>query len=107
MSLRTAVYNWAANVFRADTRSFSEPAQMPEISPVRMARQKLKNAACGDVLRLTLNARGGRIALARFKAKGCVAAIARGSVLTELVVGKTLKEAQHLRPEDVSAAVAL
>ena len=41
----------------------------------------------------------------QFKAKGCVAAIACGSALTELVVGKTLSEARNLRREDVSAAV--
>jgi nitrogen fixation protein NifU and related proteins len=66
---------------------------------------EIENPACGDVLRLTLQAREGRIAEARFKAKGCVAAIACGSVLTELIVGKTFKEASHLRREDVSAAV--
>jgi nitrogen fixation NifU-like protein len=47
----------------------------------------------------------GRITEARFKAKGCVAAIACGSALTELVVGKTLNEAKNLRPEEVIAAV--
>jgi nitrogen fixation NifU-like protein len=69
------------------------------------ATAEIENPACGDVLRLTLKASAGRIAQARFKAKGCVAAIACGSVLTELVMGKTLEEARNLRREDVSTAV--
>jgi NifU-like protein involved in Fe-S cluster formation len=56
-------------------------------------------------LRLTLKTSAGRITQARFKAKGCVAAIACGSALTELVTGKTLIEARNLRREDVVAAV--
>jgi nitrogen fixation NifU-like protein len=83
---------------------FQNPRNAGDIADADGAAE-IENPACGDVLRLTLKARGGRIALARFKAKGCVAAIACGSALTELVVGKTLKEAQHLRREDVSAAV--
>jgi len=66
---------------------------------------EIENPACGDVLRLTLKASAGRITLVQFKAKGCVAAIACGSALTELVVGKTLSEAGNLRRQDILAAV--
>jgi nitrogen fixation protein NifU and related proteins len=69
------------------------------------AMAEIENPACGDLLRLTLKASAGRITQARFKAKGCVAAIACGSALTELVAGKTLNEAQNLRREDVITAV--
>jgi nitrogen fixation NifU-like protein len=69
------------------------------------ATVEIENPACGDVLRLSLKASAGRISEARFKAKGCVAAIACGSALTELVVGKTLDEARKLQHEDVSGAV--
>jgi NifU-like protein involved in Fe-S cluster formation len=41
----------------------------------------------------------------KFKAKGCVAAMACASALTELVTGKTLDEARMLRREAVIAAV--
>jgi nitrogen fixation NifU-like protein len=83
---------------------FQNPRHAGEIADADAAAE-IENPACGDVLRLTLKASAGRITHARFKAKGCVAAIACGSALTELVVGKTLKEAQNLRREDVSAAV--
>ena len=69
------------------------------------ARAESENPACGDRLRLTFRISGDRIVRAQFKAKGCVAAIACGSALTELVAGKTLKEALRLRREDVSDAV--
>src|ERR1700680_398342 len=64
------------------------------------AAAEVENPACGDILRLTLKITQGRITHAQFKAKGCVAAIACGSALTELMVGKTLGEARHLRGRD-------
>lgn len=83
---------------------FQNPRHAGELSAPD-ATAEIENPACGDVLRLTLNASAGRIAQVRFKAKGCVAAIACGSALTELVTGKTLEEARNLRREDVIAAV--
>lgn len=59
------------------------------------------NPACGDILQLALKAKDGRITVARFRARGCVCAIACGSLLTELVVNKTLAEARALRREDL------
>ena len=69
------------------------------------AAAEIENPVCGDVLRLTLRVVGGRIAEARFKAKGCVPAMACGSALTELIVGRTLTECRRLRREGVNAAV--
>jgi nitrogen fixation NifU-like protein len=83
---------------------FQNPRNTGEIADAD-AIAEIENPACGDVLRLTLKASAGRIMEARFKAKGCVAAIACGSALTELALGKTLNEARGLRREDVGAAV--
>jgi nitrogen fixation NifU-like protein len=83
---------------------FQNPRNAGEIADAD-ATAEIENPACGDVLRLTLKVDSGRITRARFKAKGCVAAIACGSALTELVVGKTLSEAQNLRRENVIDAV--
>jgi nitrogen fixation NifU-like protein len=47
----------------------------------------------------------GVIEAVRFKAQGCVAAIAGSSALTELVQGKDLKEALMLTKEDLAAAL--
>ena len=65
----------------------------------------LENPACGDMLRLTLKVNDGRITQANFKAKGCVAAIACASALTELLAGASLADAANLDREDVSQAV--
>jgi nitrogen fixation NifU-like protein len=83
---------------------FQNPRNAGEM-PEADATAEVENPACGDVLRLSLKTSAGRITQAQFKAKGCVAAIACGSALTELVVGKTLHEAGGLRREDVIAAV--
>ena len=83
---------------------FQNPRNAGEIADADAAAE-IENPACGDVLRVTLRTNGARITQAQFKAKGCVAAIACGSALTELVAGKTLSEARALRREDVDVAV--
>lgn len=62
---------------------------------------EIENPACGDVLRLSLKMGAGRIEQLRFKAKGCVPAMACASAITELALGKTADEARHLTREDV------
>ncbi len=83
---------------------FQNPRNAGEIANAD-ATAEIENPACGDVLQLTLKAAAGRITGARFKAKGCVASIACGSALTELIVGKGLNEARELRREDLIASV--
>jgi nitrogen fixation protein NifU and related proteins len=66
---------------------------------------EIENPVCGDVIRLSLKFDAGRIAEIRFKAKGCVPAMACGSALTEMVVGKTPEEARGFKREDLVRAV--
>ena len=66
---------------------------------------EIENPACGDVLRLSLKMKSGRIAEIRFKAKGCVPSMACASALTELVTGQTLDDGRSLRRETLIAAV--
>jgi nitrogen fixation NifU-like protein len=66
---------------------------------------EIENPACGDVLRLSLKIDSGRIAGIRFKAKGCVPAMACASALTELVAGRTVDEGRALPRETLIAAV--
>lgn len=65
------------------------------------ASVQLENPACGDILRLSLKVKDGRIIDVRFRAKGCVPAIACGSLLTELVLGKTLEEARAVQRQEI------
>jgi nitrogen fixation protein NifU and related proteins len=83
---------------------FQNPRNAGEISDPDAAVE-IENPACGDVLRLTVKFSSGRISEIRFKAKGCVPAMACGSTLTELVSGKTVDDARKLRREDIVAAV--
>ena len=60
------------------------------------------NAACGDALKRTFKLdENGRIADVKFKTFGCASAIASSSVLTELVKGKTLEEAEKITNQDI------
>ena len=69
------------------------------------ATVEVTNPVCGDVLRLAVRIESGRIAAARFKTQGCVAAIASSSVLTEMLAGRTPAEARGITPEQISSAL--
>jgi len=69
------------------------------------AAAQIENPACGDILQLTMKITNGRIGEIRFRAKGCVPAMACASALTELVQGKTTEGARRLSREDVVRAV--
>ena len=63
------------------------------------------NPVCGDMLRLAVRYEDGRICAARFKGYGCAAAIAAGSVTTELLIGTSLRQAASLSDEDITAVL--
>ena len=83
---------------------FQNPRNVGELADAN-ARASVNNPVCGDVLQLMLKISDGRIAQARFKAKGCVPAMACASALTELVSGSTLEETRKLRRADIIATV--
>lgn len=55
----------------------------------------------GNYLVLHLNLEGGRIVRCGFLTFGCAAAIAAGSVMTEMIKGKSIGEALGLTPEAI------
>ncbi|MCU0798806.1 MAG: iron-sulfur cluster assembly scaffold protein [Candidatus Thermoplasmatota archaeon] len=59
------------------------------------------NPVCGDMMELSIKVTDDRIADIRFRTFGCASAIATTSMLTEIVKGKTLKEAEELKWDDV------
>jgi nitrogen fixation NifU-like protein len=83
---------------------FQNPRNAGEVADADAAAE-IENPVCGDILRLTLKISAGRIAEVRFKAKGCVAAIACGSAVTGLIMGKTLSEAKSLHRDEIVKAV--
>jgi nitrogen fixation protein NifU and related proteins len=66
---------------------------------------EISNPVCGDVIRLGLKIQSDHIDQIRFKAKGCVPALACGSALTELALGKTAADARKLNRDDLITAV--
>lgn len=83
---------------------FQNPRNAGELEQPDASAQ-IENPACGDILRLTAKFSGGQIDQIAFKAKGCVAAMACASALTELVKGARVEDARTLRKEDVIDAV--
>lgn len=64
-----------------------------------------KNPVCGDRLRLSLIVKDDRIETARYLAYGCPPTLVCGSVLTEMIVGKTTAEAKKLTRADLLNAI--
>lgn len=69
------------------------------------AAAEVENPVCGDVVRMSMKVQKGKITEVRFKARGCVPAMACASALTELVLRKDISEAHALRREDIVSAV--
>ncbi|PID61446.1 MAG: Fe-S cluster assembly scaffold IscU [Gammaproteobacteria bacterium] len=64
--------------------------------------------ACGDVMRLQIKVNDdGVIEDAKFKTYGCGSAIASSSLVTEMVKGKTIDEAQQIKNRDIADELAL
>lgn len=64
-----------------------------------------KNPVCGDRIRLSLIVNDYRIQAARYLAYGCPPTLVCGSVLTEMIKGKTIAEAQQLTRADLLNAI--
>ena len=62
-------------------------------------------AACGDIMKISLKIREGRIEDARFKTFGCGSAIASSSMATELIKGRTIEEAMSFSNQEVVNAL--
>ena len=64
-----------------------------------------ENPACGDIMRLMFKVSDGTIEQVRYKTRGCVASIACGSALTEMIAGKNLREAERITREALLAKI--
>jgi nitrogen fixation NifU-like protein len=60
------------------------------------------NPVCGDVMKIFIRVKDGRISDIKFQTFGCAAAIATSSMITELAMGKTIDEALEITRDDVA-----
>jgi nitrogen fixation NifU-like protein len=83
---------------------FKNPRHAGELADAT-AVVEVTNPVCGDILRLAARVADGRVVEARFKAQGCVTAIACSSWLAEWLHGKTLAELRRLTASQISEAL--
>ena len=62
-------------------------------------------AACGDIMKISLKIKDGKIEDARFKTFGCGSAIASSSMATELIKGRSIDEAMSFSNQEVVDAL--
>jgi len=63
------------------------------------------NEVCLDRIRLTIQVQGDRLIDAKVKANGCAPTIAAASVLTELIIGRDVRELGRLSRKDIANAL--
>ena len=83
---------------------FKNPRNVGELEHADGVGQ-VGNPVCGDVMKIFIKVKNGKISDIKFKTYGCVSAIATTSMLTEMAKGKTLKEAKKITRDDVAEAL--
>ena len=84
---------------------FSNPRNVGEIEDADGVGQ-IGNPVCGDVMRISIAVDDkDHIADVKFKTFGCGAAVATSSMVTEMVMGKSLKEAADISNKAVAEAL--
>jgi nitrogen fixation NifU-like protein len=85
---------------------FQNPRNPGELAPPAV-KVDVTNPACGDMLRLSARFESGRVTEARFLTRGCTAAIAASSALTEWMTGKTPVELAQLAPNMIEESIGV
>ena len=83
---------------------FTNPRNVGEIKDADGIGE-IGNPVCGDIMKIYIKVKDDRIADIKFKTFGCGAAIATSSMITELVKGKTLEEAEKISKKTVADAL--
>jgi nitrogen fixation NifU-like protein len=83
---------------------FQNPRNVGEIENADGVGE-IGNPVCGDIMKLYITVEDNHITDAKFKTFGCGAAIATSSMITELVKGKTLEQAEKISRKTVSEAL--
>lgn len=83
---------------------FQNPRNVGEISDAD-GIGKVGSEVCGDVIEVYIKVSDGRLEDVKYKTFGCGAAVASGSMGTEMVKGKTIEEAMLITDQQVADAL--
>ena len=83
---------------------FQNPRNVGEI-PDHDGVGRVGSPVCGDMMEVYIKVEEGRLADVRYKTFGCGAAVASGSMGTEMVKGKTIEEAMEITDMQVAEAL--
>ena len=81
-------------------KEFQHPSNMGMIKNAD-GHGMVGNPTCGDVMEVFLKVKNGKVVDVKAKTFGCVAAIATTSIMTKLVKGKTIEEAEKITKDDI------
>jgi len=79
---------------------FLHPKNVGEIENPSVTA-KAGSPACGDMIKLYLRIEDEKIVNAKFRSYGCAANIATASVLTEMIIGKSIDDAKKIKFKDI------
>src|SRR5215472_3176391 len=83
---------------------FQHPRNVGDL-PGAHAQARVENPVCGDIMDLAVKVTDGRIEQVRYRIRGCVASVAAGSCLTEMIQGRSLTDARKLQREELLRAL--
>jgi len=83
---------------------FQHPRNVGDL-PGADAQARVENPVCGDIMDLAVKLSGERIDQVRYRIRGCVASVAAGSCLTEMIQGRSLADARKLQREELLQAL--
>ena len=83
---------------------FHHPRNVGEIARATSVVE-MTNPVCGDLMKLWVVVRDGKISEAKFKTEGCIPAVACGSWLAETILGKSPAELILVTAEQIEAGL--
>ncbi len=84
---------------------FRNPRNVGVLEGDDVALGRVGNPVCGDLMEMYVRVKDDRIDDIKFQTFGCGSAVATSSMITELVMGKTLDEALEVTRADVADAL--
>jgi nitrogen fixation NifU-like protein/NifU-like protein len=82
---------------------FTTEKEAQEYEKIADGKGEIGSPACGDVMRMyiTVDKKTQTITSCKWQTFGCASAIASTSILSEMVIGKTIEEAKNITPRDI------